>query len=160
MRKLWNRPAIPVWSVSTKDAAGYGNMNISTYVSAVALDPKLMMVAVYHGTKTLQNIVKDKHCLLQLLTEDLAPVVRVCGKESGQDIDKIKRLQKRYPLKQHNDLWYFADAAGWLELLIVDQYTPKNSDHVLMIGEVIKRKNLSDSEILSTSHLREKKIIR
>ena len=63
MRKVWNRPAWPVWSVSTTDQSGQGNINIATYVQAVSLDPKLMTIAVYKGTKTLANIQQSNRCV-------------------------------------------------------------------------------------------------
>jgi|AntRauTorckE6833_2_1112554.scaffolds.fasta_scaffold17421_3 flavin reductase (DIM6/NTAB) family NADH-FMN oxidoreductase RutF len=159
MRKLWNRPAWPVWSVSTIDQEGQGNMNIATYVQAVSLDPKLMTIAVYKDTKTLNNIQLSKRCLLQLLPESLAPVVRVCGQKSGNDIDKIARLQKRFELKQHTDLYYFADAAGWLELEIADMHDV-GGDHILVTGKVVKQKNLHDVQILTTDYLRTNGYIR
>jgi len=159
MRKIWNRPADAVWSLSTKASDGQGNMNICTYVTAVSLDPKLMMVAVYKNTQTLNNIVIGDKVLLQLLTEDLAPVVRVCGNLTGKNIDKISRLQKRYELSQHIDLYYFAQAAGFMELE-VQQLLETSGDHLLMVGKVCAGKNLVDAPILTTSYLKEHKYIR
>jgi flavin reductase (DIM6/NTAB) family NADH-FMN oxidoreductase RutF len=95
MRKIWNRPEGAVWSLSTRSVSEVGNMNICTYVTVMSLKPKLMMVAVYKNTQTLKNIALGKTVVLQLLTEELAPVVRVCGRQSGKLIDKIARLQKR-----------------------------------------------------------------
>jgi len=159
MRKIWNRPADAVWSLSTQSVVGVGNMNICTYVSAISLDPKLLLVAVYRGTKTLENCAVGKIVLLQLLTEELAPVVRVCGQQSGNTIDKISRLQKRYSLKQQNDLFYFTNAAGFIELEI-EQLLENSGDHVLLVGKVIKGKNLTDQTILTTTYLKEQKYIR
>ena len=159
MRKVWNRPAWPVWSVSTTDQSGQGNINIATYVQAVSLDPKLMTIAVYKGTKTLANIQQSNRCVLQLLPESLAPVVRVCGQKSGNDIDKIARLQKRFELKQQNDLYYFSDAAGWLLLEITDMHDV-GGDHILATGKVIKQKNLHDVQILTTDYLCANRYIR
>jgi flavin reductase (DIM6/NTAB) family NADH-FMN oxidoreductase RutF len=154
MRRLWNRPDLAVWSLSTKDPTGKGNMNICTYVTAVSMDPKLMTVAIYNGTKTKENIRLGDTVLLQLLTEDLAPVVRVCGQTSGSNIDKISRLQKRYELLQYNGLYYFANAAGFMELTITDIHDV-GGDHVLMTGEVITSKNLCDQPLLTTTYLKE-----
>lgn len=159
MRKIWNRPADAVWSLSTNSQTGQGNMNICTYVTAVSLDPKLMMVAVYKDTQTHKNIGVGQKVLLQLLTEDLAPVVRVCGNMTGKNIDKIKRLQKRYQLEKHQDLHYFTMAAGFMELEI-EQLLETSGDHVLMVGQVCKGKNLVDVPILTTSYLKEHKYIR
>lgn len=159
MRNIWNRPADAVWSLSTESAAGIGNMNICTYVSAVSLSPKLMMVAVYKNTQTFKNCAVGKIVLLQLLTEDLAPVVRVCSQKSGKDIKKIDRLQKRYELSKQGNLFYFKEAAGFLEIQI-EQMLETSGDHLLLIGKVLKAKNLTEANILTTSYLKEHKYIR
>ena len=159
MRKIWNRPADAVWSLSTTSSAGVGNMNICTYVTAVSLEPKLMLVAVYKNTQTLQNCIVGQSVVLQLLTEELAPVVRICGNVSGKQINKITRLQRRYTLGQHDDLFYFSQAAGFM-VLTIEQLIENSGDHVLLIGKVTQGKNLQDAHILTTSYLKEHKYIR
>lgn len=159
MRKLWNRPDVAVWSLATSSKAGVPNMNICTYVTAVSLEPKLILVAVYKDTQTLENVRVGERVLLQLLTEALAPVVRVCGQQSGKTIDKIKRLAKRYELKENNGLYYFTKAAGYTELL-VDQLIETSGDHYLLVGKVLTTKNSHDDKILTTTYLREQGYIR
>lgn len=159
MQKLWNRPDAAVWSLSTQSAQGVGNMNICTYVTAVSLKPKLMLVAVYKNTQTIENVSVGTSVLLQLLTEDLAPVVRICGQQSGKTIDKITRLQKRYQFKMVHGLHYFADVAGWIELL-VEELVDTSGDHMLLIGKVLQSKNVVDASILTTAHLKQKGYIR
>ncbi|MEM9336913.1 MAG: flavin reductase [Patescibacteria group bacterium] len=159
MRKLWNRSNQAVWSVSTMDESGATNMNIATYVTAVSLEPKLMMVAVYKDTKTLENLKCSNRCLLQLLSIDLAPVVRVCGKFSGKKIDKIKRLQKRYEIREQSGLPYFALSAGYMEITIID-WLAIQGDHEIAVGEVTAHVNLNNNEVLTTNYLRKQRIIR
>lgn len=159
MRKLWNRGDDAVWSLCTKSEKGVANMNICTYVTAVSLEPKLMMVAVYKNTQTLKNVAVGKIVLLQLLGEDLAPVVRVCGQLSGKDIDKISRLKKRYELLVEKDLYYFKEAAGFMELE-VEQLIETTGDHDLLVGKVLKVKNLHDKIILTTTYLKANGYIR
>jgi flavin reductase (DIM6/NTAB) family NADH-FMN oxidoreductase RutF len=159
MRKLWNRPDDAVWSLSTVSSDGMPNMNICTYVSAVSLDPKLMMVAVYRDTQTLMNIVVGETVLLQLLGEDLAPVVRICGQLSGTKIDKISRLKKRFELGEEGNLSYLKTAAGIMTLQ-VEQLIETSGDHYLLIGKVIKAKNLHDKPILTTTYLKANGYIR
>jgi flavin reductase (DIM6/NTAB) family NADH-FMN oxidoreductase RutF len=159
MRKIWNRPADAVWSLSTQSVAGKGNMNICTYVTAVSMEPKQMLAAVYRGTQTLKNTKVGGTVLLQLLTEDLAPVVRICGQQSGAIIDKIALLKKRYPLSAHKGLNYFNEAAGFMELR-VEHLFETEGDHLLMIGRVLKGKNLVDAPILTTTFLKAHNYIR
>ncbi len=72
------------------------------------MEPKLIMVAVYHGTQTLKNLTQTKRALLQLLSEELAPVTRICGHISGSKSNKIKRLEKRYAIENFNQLPFFS----------------------------------------------------
>jgi len=161
MRKLWNRPSLPVWSLVTKEASGKANMNICTYVTSVSMTPKEMLVAVYQGTQTHANIFQNPTApvLLQLLTEPLAPVVRVCGQQSGKKIDKMARLYKRYGIATHEDLPYFTDGAGVM-LLAPTQLIEQVGDHDLLLGAVTWSKNLCDRPILTTTYLREHKFTR
>lgn len=159
MRKIWNRPNQQVWSLSTTDASGKGNMNICTYVSAISMEPKIIMVAVYHNTQTLRNLTTSKRALLQLLSEELAPVVRVCGHLSGAKINKIARLKKRYQIEYLNSLPYFSAAAGYLELKL-DRLISFGGDHDLAICSVLSAKNISDSNLLTTDYLRAEGLLR
>jgi flavin reductase (DIM6/NTAB) family NADH-FMN oxidoreductase RutF len=135
-------------------------MNIATYVSAISLEPKLMTIAVYHDTKTLENIQATKRCLLQLLSVELAWSVRTLGYTHGGAVDKLKRIGKRTELREHNGLVYLADAAGFVELTEVDQHQVPGADHLLWTGSVVTHKNFNDTEILTTDELRRQKILR
>lgn len=154
MRKLWNRPDLPVWSLVTKDDTGHVNYNICTYVTSVSMEPKLMLVALYHGTKTLENIERTRHGLLQLLSEELAPAVRICGQQSGHTVDKLARLQKRYVFGEEAGLPYFTAAAGYMELLFTELVTV-GGDHVLGVAKVVQARNLHDVPVLTTTYLKD-----
>jgi len=159
MRRIWNRPAYPVWSVSTVNEAGQGNMNICTYVTPVSLQPKLMLVSLYHHTRTLANVQSTKRALLQLLTREQLTAVRTCGRQSGNDIDKIARLMTTHPIASYHDVSYFANCAGFMELNFVD-FVAVGADHLLGVARVETAKNLTDGEILTTEYLKEQGIIR
>lgn len=159
MRKIWNRPDLPVWSLVTKDQTGQANFNICTYVTSVSMEPKLMMIALYKGTKTLATIKESRRGLLQLLTEDLAPAVRVCGQMSGHTIDKFARLKKRYSFGEWSGLPYFTNAAGYMELEFAE-LIENEGDHILGIARVVTAKNLHDKPILTTTYLRNNKFTR
>ncbi len=134
-------------------------MNICTYVTAVSMEPKFMLVAVYDNTQTAANLSVSPRALLQLLPESLAPVVRICGQQSGKDINKIARLKKRFALKEHQGLPYFADAAGFLELVFEQKYSV-GGDHVLAVARVVTHKNLHDVPLLTTDYLKQHGYIR
>ena len=159
MRKIWNRPNQQVWSLSTVDEKGVGNMNICTYISNVSMEPKIIMVALYRGTKTHHNVVKNKRALLQLLSEELAPVTRLCGHFSGTKIDKIARLKRRYTIDSAQDLPFFAASAGYLELELSKLVT-FGGDHDLALCSVVAHKNIRDVPLLTTDYLRANGLLR
>lgn len=134
-------------------------MNICTYMTAVSMEPKLIMVAVYHGTKTHANIVETGRAVLQLLSEELAPVTRILGHMSGNKLNKIIRLEKRYDISYCNQIPYFEACAGYMELML-KQLLPVGGDHDLAIFSVTTSKNLHDKPILTTDYLRTKGLLR
>ena len=92
MRRPWNIINQPVYSLLTKDSLGNINMNICTYVSAVSMNPKIYMIAIYYNTKTYENLINSDSAVLQLLSKDNISLVRGLGKKSGMKIDKDKYL--------------------------------------------------------------------
>lgn len=118
-----------------------------------------MLVALYNGTKTLENVTKTKRGILQLLTEELAPVVRICGKMSGQSVNKYDRLLKRYSMSEHDGAPFFTAVAGYMELSFTT-LTQIDGDHVLAVARVVSSKNCNDAPILTTDYLKEHKFTR
>lgn len=157
MRKPWNRISLPVYSVSSK-SGNESNMHICTYVSAISMNPKLYMVALFKGSKTLEIVSKSQEFLLQLLTVDQYKLIKLLGQSSGYKVDKMKYLNSKDLLDQYQDFYYLKKSAAILLLDIIEQ--KDLGDHVMFFCSVKKHKNLNDEEILTTEFLREKKIIR
>ena len=155
-KKPWNRVDLPVYSVSSKGITD--NMHICTYVSAVSMQPKRMMVALYAGTRTLANATKTRHFVLQLLHEDQYRLVNQLGKLSGNNIDKISRLQKRNLLSTWNNYFILKDALAVMELQTIEIIPA--GDHTMFLCDVISYKNLNEGKALTTRILNEKGIIR
>ncbi len=159
MRRIWNRPDFAVWSLSTQDETGKGNFNICTYVSSISMQPKLMMIAIYHHTKTLENLKQNPQAILQLLTENHIDIIKVCGKQSGHGINKLTSVQKKHPLASHEELAYLEDCAGIMHLTFTD-FIEVGGDHVLGVASVTGSQNLNEVPLLTTDYLKDKKIIR
>lgn len=159
MRKLWNRPDYPVWSLVTQDQAGTFNMNIVSYVTAVSMEPKVMLVAVYHGTKSRENLVVNGPVRLQLLTRGQASLVRLLGQQSGKNIPKLQRLEKRGLLSYFDEWPYLTDSAGYLDL-VVTNVIPVGIDHDVALCTVRQHRNLADAPLLTTTYLKEHKFTR
>jgi flavin reductase (DIM6/NTAB) family NADH-FMN oxidoreductase RutF len=156
-KKPWNRINLPVYSVSSK-AGTAENMHICTYVSAVSMLPKRMMVAVYHGTKTLQLLEQNPHFVLQLLANHQYNLVNQLGKQSGHSVPKIQRLHKRNLLTEWNDFSILKDALAVMELKVINEM--EGGDHRMYLCDVVAYKNMNEGEALTVDDLRRHNIVR
>lgn len=147
---------LPVYSVSSKGTKP--NMHICTYVSAVSMQPKRMMVAIYHGTQTLENVDQEQEFVLQLLDEGQYNLVNLLGKQSGKKIDKISRLNKRKVLTEWEGYQVLQKALAVMLLKVVGNMDA--GDHKMFLCDVVSYKNLNEGKALTTGLLGEKGIIR
>jgi flavin reductase (DIM6/NTAB) family NADH-FMN oxidoreductase RutF len=156
-KKPWNRVNLPVYSISSKESHIY-NMNICTYVSAVSMQPKRMMVAIYRGTKTLELVNKISHFVLQMLPVHQYRLVDLLGKKSGNTIDKISILEKRKLIVTWKGFKILEDAIAVMELKVIN--TMEGGDHKLFLCDVVAYKNLNGGDVLTLDVLRQHKLIR
>lgn len=155
MQRPWNRPSLPVYSVSTLDGEK-GNMNIATYVTAISMQPKRYMVGLYKNTKTLANVQAYPQFLLQLLSADQYKVVKLLGQTSGFQHDKIQRL--REPISVFHEFPYLVNSCAIVLCQVISSVDA--GDHIAFLCDVTAYKNLNDIPLLTTGFLRDKKIIR
>jgi flavin reductase (DIM6/NTAB) family NADH-FMN oxidoreductase RutF len=155
-KKPWNRINLPVYSVSSNGVKP--NMHICTYVSAVSMLPKRMMVAIYHGTQTIENIEISGEFVLQLLAGDQYNLVTLLGKQTGKKIDKIRRLEKRKLLTEWNGFPVLQQALAVMHLKVLNEM--EGGDHRMYLCDVTSYKNMHDGEALTKRILGEKGIIR
>ncbi|MFM7177551.1 MAG: flavin reductase [Bacteroidota bacterium] len=157
MRKPWNIPDFPVYSLSTQ-MAGKANMNICTYVSAVSMKPKIYMIAAYQNTQTLTNLESSDTAVLQLLEQSQFGLVKHLGKMSGARFDKISWLRKRGVLEDWMGFPVISNVCS-LVLLKKTKTIRFAGDHVLFLFSVEKNKVFSEN-YLTTGILKNKNIIR
>jgi flavin reductase (DIM6/NTAB) family NADH-FMN oxidoreductase RutF len=155
-KKPWNRVSLPVYSISSKGEKN--NMHICTYVSAVSMHPKRMMVSIFHGTQTISNVEMQPDFVLQLLAESQYRLVQLLGKQSGKSIDKIDKLHKRNQLTTWNGFHVLKDALAVMHLKVLSQM--EAGDHNMYLCDVTEYKNLNDGPPLTTNFLSQKGIIR
>ncbi|MBK8622031.1 MAG: flavin reductase [Saprospiraceae bacterium] len=155
MRKPWNLPELPVYSLATSNE-GVVNMNICTYVTAVSMEPKIMMVAVYEQTKTLENILTADTAVLQILHKDQASLVRTLGKKSGITYNKYLYLKKKDMLSEWKNFTVLKDACAYMELEKISFL--KTGDHTSYFFKV-KNAVSRRQEVLTTQDLRNLAII-
>jgi len=156
MKRPWNLPNIPVYSLATYDGRKV-NMNICTYVSAVSMKPKRYMVAVYHETQSLQNILLSQTAILQVLGKQHVSLVNVLGKKSGLQYDKESYLNKKKCLELWNNRKVLTACAGLMELKKI--WSKDAGDHTMFLFDV-KRFQTNHQNVLMLDDLREKGLVR
>jgi flavin reductase (DIM6/NTAB) family NADH-FMN oxidoreductase RutF len=155
MKRPWNLADLPIYSLATYDGDKV-NMNICTYVSAVSMKPKRYMVAVYHNTQSLDNILKSKTAVLQLLGKQHISLVNVLGKKSGQRYDKQAYLIKKKQLEVWNDKEVLSGCAGLME--VEKLWSKEAGDHTMFLFDV-KRFQTNHENVLMLDDLREKGLV-
>jgi flavin reductase (DIM6/NTAB) family NADH-FMN oxidoreductase RutF len=157
MKKPWNRTDQPVYSVSSFHE-GEANMHICTYVTAVSMQPKRYMVALFKGTRTLDLVSREKRMVLQLLADGQHRLIPLLGRKSGHDTDKMGILERRGLLIRWDGVSVLADALAWMELSVIGSMDA--GDHVMMLCELVRYRNHLEGSPLTLDILRAKGMIR
>ena len=157
MKKPWNRTDLPVYSVSSFHA-GAGNMHICTHVSAVSLQPKRFMVALYKGSRTLQLVERERRFILQLLAAGQHRLIPLLGRTSGHDTDKLATLARRGLLTRWEGAAVLDEALAWMHLSVTG--TMDAGDHVLTLCDVDRYRNHREGQPLTLDILRQRGMIR
>lgn len=86
---------VPTYSLATFNEDGSTNMNIVTYATPVSIRPdRVWSIGIFKETLTQVNLRQNPTCVLQLLAEPQAELVRVLGGQSGGYVDKRKECAK------------------------------------------------------------------
>ncbi len=157
MKRPWNRVDLPVYSVSSRHGMEK-NMHICTYVSAVSMQPKRMMVALFKGTKTLELVSKEYHFVLQLLSSDQHNLIKHLGQISGNNKNKLALLEKRGLTAVWKGFTVLKNALAYMELSTIN--TMDAGDHVIHLCDVKSFYNNLSGEALTLNLLRKKGLIR
>lgn len=93
---------VPVWSMATLNndsdnkSKATTNMNLLTYATPVSIRPnRLYALGLYKATQSRDNFLREKSCILQLLSESNEKhieCVRLLGGTSGKEICKEEDL--------------------------------------------------------------------
>lgn len=156
-KKPWNRVSLPVYSISSQAGNVY-NMNIITYVTAISMKPKRFACCIYEGTRTLELVASSGRFVLQILSAGQYRLVKLLGMQSGHDIDKLARLQKRGLLTNWNGYPVLSGALALMELSVISSMD--GGDHRLFICDLVAWKNQQEGDTLTLDILREKKLVR
>ncbi|MBX3044102.1 MAG: flavin reductase family protein [Candidatus Kapabacteria bacterium] len=155
MRQFWNIPSLPVFSLATYSKPishpTSVNMNICTFVNKVSIVPKRYSVAVYHNTKTLNNLDENPNSVLQLLCENQINLVRTLGKKSGWDYDKSKFLIDRKLLIDWKGLPVLSGAIAYAYLKAIDKMNA--GDHTIYLFDVLHFTKSDRKDYLTIHHI-------
>ena len=157
-KRPWNRVNLPVYSISSRDKKGNTNMHIITYASQISMKPKRFICGIFHGTKTLSNIEENPVFVLQLLSAQQFRLVDLLGKKSGNQIDKIARLEKRKLLTTWKTHLILQEALAVIQLKVISSFD--GGDHRGFVCDMLDYQNQSEGEPLTLDVLREHRIIR
>ncbi|MBM3441552.1 MAG: flavin reductase family protein [Bacteroidetes bacterium] len=157
MKKPWNRSSQPVYSVSSYHA-GDANMHICTYVTAVSMQPKRFIIALYKGTRTLELVRREQRFVLQLLAAGQHRLIPLLGRKSGHQTDKIALLGRRGLLTTWEGVNVLSEALAWMDLHVIG--TMDGGDHIVYLCDVLRYRNVSPGTPLTLDILREKGLIR
>jgi len=85
----------PTYSMATRNENdGTTNMNILTYATPVSVRPdRVWTLGLYKETLSYDNFVRERTCILQLLTKEHIPLVKILGGTSGRDVDKAQECE-------------------------------------------------------------------
>lgn len=155
MRKPWNLPSYPVYSLKTVDRSWKVNMNIMTYVIPVSMSPKHYILALYHDTQSLENWTMSHSWVLQILSVDQYSLVRVLGKQSWKTYEKMRYLEKKWLLWGDRLL---SGIAWYLELEEIERLPDGGGDHALYLCRV-KGSRSYHEDILMTGKLVEEGVM-
>lgn len=157
MKKPWNRTDQPVYSVSSFHG-GASNMHICTYVTAVSMQPKRLMVALFKGTRTLGLVEQERRFVLQLLAAGQHRLIPLLGRKSGHNTDKLASLERRGLLTIWNGVDVLDEALAWMDLSVIG--TMDAGDHVMMLCDLIRYRNHREGAPLTLDILRSKGLVR
>ncbi len=166
MRKPWNLPSYPVYSLITEDIQqkslqiealkqSQKNMNVMTYVIPVSMQPKHYIIALYHGTESLENWQSSHGGILQILSPEHSSLVRVLGKKSWKNYDKMAYLAKKWLLTAEGHISWIA---WYIELEEIEKLSSHGWDHELYLCRVVSSKSYHE-DVLTTGILVEEGVI-
>lgn len=150
MRRPWNLVDEQVYSLATYGFDSF-NMNICTYVSPLSLKPKLYGIALYEGTKTLENMRETKFGVLQVLRQSHMDLIKVLGKKSGNNFNKELHLASQNMLANWKGYNVLKDSAALV--LLKKRRALKTGDHHLYLFEAVASKSAHEDELLTTKKL-------
>jgi flavin reductase (DIM6/NTAB) family NADH-FMN oxidoreductase RutF len=156
MRKPWNIPNLPVYSLATH-SNGLVNMNICTYVTAISMKPKWYAIAIYENTQTLINVENSDTVVLQLLSPNHYTLVKILGQKSGLNYNKNRYLLQKDLLTTWNGQTVLKDISAVVLLQKIS--SQQTGDHHLFIFNTLQYKSFNP-EYLTVEKLRNERIIR
>jgi flavin reductase (DIM6/NTAB) family NADH-FMN oxidoreductase RutF len=158
----------PTYSLATFNNDGSTNMNIITYATPVSILPdRVWSLGLYKETLTQLNLMQNPLCVLQLLREPQAELVRVLGGQSGRETDKREECAKLgfewQELENCDGLEVLPGCAYYLKMRIQGGLVDAGSHLIVPFSQVEEMYTGDNGEgsmaHLSTSRLRELGIV-
>lgn len=140
----WIVPVPAVILTCGIEETGYNAITLS-WAGVVASEPPQVAAGVRRERHTFKLLEKVEHYVLNMVTEDQLDMLRVCGKQSGKNVDKFAAAKMTPALSPI--VPSVAIAESKLQLHCAIRQRIDCGSHVLFIGEVLA--TLVDSELVA-----------
>ncbi len=123
-------------------STGPDGVNVMTaeWVTQISYKPQLIAIFIHQGSKTLENIIKNKEFAVNVASENQTAQVSTAGGYSHSEVDKIwiKDLFKTLPPKKINTLLIDGCTINAECKLVMKK---KIGDHIMLVGNVVNIKH-------------------
>ena len=125
-------PGFPLILVVVKD-----NIITVAATSFFSFDPPMVMIGIVPSRYTFELIQNSKDYTINIPTEDLLPLVRICGSKSGRDVNKWEVTGLTPESANSVSSLMIKECPVNLECKIVEIIELSESSHVWFVGEII-----------------------
>lgn len=106
------------------------------------MNPPFFLLSIDTASKTYENIIYSKECIVQLLSKDAKKYVRRLGYTSGHRGNKLAGIA----MKRFGTFFYLPECLGFLWFRVHDQCS--FGDHTQFICSCIRHVTIQDGEPL------------
>ncbi len=126
----------PVVLITTVDKDGKSNVMTASFVMPVSFSPKYVAVAIAPSRYTFKNISEVKEFGVNVCSEEMLEMAKLCGSYSGREVDKFElaNLEKESSVKIRAPL--IKNSPISFECVVEEM--KEFGDHWLVVGRVVR----------------------
>ena len=136
----------------TKDVKGKVNLMTMEWFMRTSIKPPMLAISVGHTRYSHECLQNFRYFNLCIPSKDMVEEVKLCGTQSGRDIDKLKVTKLDWFKGRLCQLPILRDAVANFECEITTQI--RSGDHTIYVGEVKYSWLNEDKKILTYKDLK------